>query len=147
VFLHDTKSFSGQTKTEERVTLAPTLLGLTVGVSLPRAVLVKHPGGVFNLHHHLPSARVLDWSVQITTISVVMTNPNRIVIDPAICDGKLVIQDTRLPVTVVPGSLAGGMTFEDVQREYDITADDIRAALRFVGELAEQEYFHQLPGA
>jgi hypothetical protein len=27
----------------------PTLLGLTVGVSLPRAVLVKRPGGVFNL--------------------------------------------------------------------------------------------------
>jgi hypothetical protein len=54
VFLHDTKSFPGQTKTGERVTLAPTLLGLTVGVSLPRAVLVKHPGGVFNLHH--PSA-------------------------------------------------------------------------------------------
>ena len=33
------------------------------------------------------------------------------------------------------------MTFEDVQREYDVTADDIRAALRFVGELAEQESF------
>jgi uncharacterized protein (DUF433 family) len=52
---------------------------------------------------------------------------------------------TRLPVTVVVGSLAGGMTFEDVQREYDVTADDIRAALRFVGELAEQESFHPLP--
>jgi len=38
VFLHGTKSFSGQTKTGERVTVAPTLLGLTVGVSLPRAV-------------------------------------------------------------------------------------------------------------
>jgi hypothetical protein len=30
------------------------------------------------------------------------------------------------------------MTFEEVQREYDVTADDIRAALRFVGELAER---------
>jgi hypothetical protein len=49
--------------------------------------------------------------------------------------------------TVVVGSLAGGMTFDDVQREYDITADDIRAALRFVGELAEQESFHPLPAA
>jgi uncharacterized protein (DUF433 family) len=67
-----------------------------------------------------------------------MTAPNRIVIDPAICHGKPVIQGTRVPVTVVVGSLAGGMTFEDVQREYDVTADDIRAALRFVGELAER---------
>src|ERR1700722_7189503 len=61
-----------------------------------------------------------------------MIAPNRIVIDPAICHGKPVIQGTRVPVTVVVGSLAGGMTFEDVQREYDVTADDIRSALRFV---------------
>ena len=79
--------------------------------------------------------------------SSTMTVSNRIVLDPAVCHGKPVIRGTRLPVTVVVGSLAGGMTFEDVQREYDITADDIRAALRFVGELAEQESFHPLPAA
>jgi hypothetical protein len=33
----------------ERATLCPTLLGFTFGVSLPRAVLVKRPGGVFSL--------------------------------------------------------------------------------------------------
>jgi uncharacterized protein (DUF433 family) len=76
-----------------------------------------------------------------------MTVPNRIVLDPAVSHGKPVIRGTRVPVTVVVGSLAGGMTFEEVQREYDVTADDIRAALRFVGELAEQESFHPLPSA
>ena len=76
-----------------------------------------------------------------------MSTPNRIVIDPALCHGKPVIRGTRLPVTVVVGSLAGGMTFEEVQREYDVSAEDIRAALRFVGELAEQESFHPLPAA
>jgi uncharacterized protein (DUF433 family) len=50
-------------------------------------------------------------------------------------------------VTIVIGSLAGGVTFEEIQREYDLTADDIRAALRFVGELAEQGSFHPLPAA
>ena len=70
---------------------------------------------------------------------------NRIVLDPAIVHGKPVIRGTRLPVTVVVGSLAGGMTFEEVQREYDLTADDIRAALMFVADLAEQESFHPLP--
>jgi uncharacterized protein (DUF433 family) len=74
-----------------------------------------------------------------------MTVPNRIVLDPAVSHGKPVIRGTRVPVTVVVGSLAGGMTFEEVQREYDVTADDIRAALRFVRELAEQESFHPLP--
>jgi len=51
---------------------------------------------------------------------------HRVVLDPAVLHGKPVIRGTRLPVTVVVGSLAGGMTFEEVQREYDLTADDIR---------------------
>ena len=51
------------------------------------------------------------------------------------------------PVTVVVGSLAGGMTFEDVQREYDMSDEDIRAALKYVAELANQESFHPLPAA
>lgn len=58
-----------------------------------------------------------------------------IVIDPAIHDGKPVIRGTRLPITIVLGSLAGGMTFGEIQREYDITADDIRAALSYVTQL------------
>ena len=74
-----------------------------------------------------------------------MAPSNRIVLDPAVVHGKPVIRGTRLPVTVVVGSLAGGMSFEEVQREYDLTADDIRAALKFVVDLAEQESFHPLP--
>ena len=33
-----------------------------------------------------------------------------------------------LPVAIVVGSLAGGMSFEEIQREYDLSAEDIRAA-------------------
>jgi uncharacterized protein (DUF433 family) len=76
-----------------------------------------------------------------------MTAAERIVIDPAIGHGKPVIRGTRVPVTVIVGSLAGGMSFEDIRREYDLTDEDIRAALRFVGELVEQESFHPLPAA
>ena len=43
------------------------------------------------------------------------------------------------------GSLAGGMSFEEVQREYELTMDEVRAALRFAGELVEQEQHHPLP--
>ena len=56
---------------------------------------------------------------------------DRIVIDPNICHGKPVIRGTRTPVAIIVGSLAGGMSFEDVQREYDLTIEDIRAALGF----------------
>lgn len=69
---------------------------------------------------------------------------DRIVIDPKICHGKPVIRGTRVPVTLVVGSLAGGMSFEEVEREYGLTVDDIRAALRFVADLALQESFHSL---
>jgi uncharacterized protein (DUF433 family) len=51
------------------------------------------------------------------------------------------IRGTRVRVTIVIGSLAGGMTFEQIQREYDLTADDIRAGLLFVAELAEHAYW------
>jgi uncharacterized protein (DUF433 family) len=50
-----------------------------------------------------------------------------------------------MPVTVVVGSLASDMTFEEIQREYDLTAEDIRAALKFVTEIAARESFHPLP--
>jgi len=68
-----------------------------------------------------------------------MSASNRIILDPAVHYGKPMIRGTRLPITVVIGSLAGGMSFAEVAREYDITADDIRAALRFVMELVQQE--------
>src|SRR3954466_1830638 len=75
---------------------------------------------------------------------VPMPIQDRIVLDPNICHGKPVIRGTRVPVTVVVGSLAGGMTFEEIQREYDLTAEDIRAALKFVGDLADGQSFHPL---
>ena len=64
---------------------------------------------------------------------------DRIVIDPKICHGKPVIRGTRTPVAIVVGSLAGGMSFEEVEREYELTRDDIRAALAFASELAGRE--------
>ncbi len=66
-------------------------------------------------------------------------------IDTEICHGKPVIRGTRVPVDIVVGSLAGGMTFEEVRREYDLTIEDIRAALKFAGDLVQQESFHPIP--
>lgn len=70
---------------------------------------------------------------------------DRIEIDPKICHGKPVIRGTRMPVSLIVGSLAGGMTVEEIACEYDLTPEDIRAALRFAGELIENEQHHPLP--
>ncbi len=81
-----------------------------------------------------------------TVMARILTSMNdRVVIDPKICHGKPVIRGTRTPVTLVVGSLAGGMSFEEVQREYELSIDDIRAALKFAGDLVEQEQHHPLP--
>jgi uncharacterized protein (DUF433 family) len=60
---------------------------------------------------------------------------DRIALDPRICHCKAVIRGTRVPVARVIGYLAGGMTYEDVERDYDLTIEDIRAALDYAAEL------------
>jgi uncharacterized protein (DUF433 family) len=70
---------------------------------------------------------------------------DRILIDPEIQHGRPVIRGTRVPVTRIVGGLAGGMTFSEVQDEYGVSPDDIRAALQFANDLIEQEEFHLLP--
>jgi len=69
----------------------------------------------------------------------------RIVIDPEIQHGKPVIRGTRVPITRIIGGLAGGMAKEEIMREYEVTEQDIEAALSYAAELIEAEEFHPLP--
>ena len=55
----------------------------------------------------------------------------RIVIDAEIQHGKPVIRGTRVPVARIVGGLAGGMTEQEIMREYEVTQEDIRAALNY----------------
>jgi uncharacterized protein (DUF433 family) len=67
---------------------------------------------------------------------------DRVIVDPQICHGKPVVRGTRVPVTVVLAALAGGDTFEDIQRDYEITAEDIRACISFANdEVSRQTYY------
>jgi uncharacterized protein (DUF433 family) len=68
----------------------------------------------------------------------------RIIIDPKICHGKPVIRGTRVPVVRVLGYLAGGMSFEDVERDFDLKTEDIRAVLEYAAELLNLEQHHPL---
>ena len=58
---------------------------------------------------------------------------DRIVIDSQICHGKPVVRGTRTPVTVILDALAAGDSFEIIQSDYDMTAEDIRACIAFAG--------------
>lgn len=63
----------------------------------------------------------------------------RTVVDPAVRSGRPVIQGTRVPVDLLIAKLAGGMTPEEIAEEYEITADDIRAALSYAAKVLESE--------
>lgn len=63
-----------------------------------------------------------------------------VVVDPAVRSGKPVSKGTRVPVDVVIGKLAGGLSVEGVADEYGITEHDVRAALHYAAQvLASRE--------
>ena len=68
----------------------------------------------------------------------------RIVIDPHICHGKPIIRGTRTPVTAILNALAGGDSFETLQKEYSITAEDIRACIAFASREINQTSYYPL---
>jgi len=58
-----------------------------------------------------------------------------ITIEPGKRSGKPCIRGTRMTVTDVLEYLAGGMTQEDLLRDFpDLTAEDIRACLAFAAD-------------
>ncbi len=59
--------------------------------------------------------------------------------DPDIAFGKPVIAGTRLPVAIILGQLAAGVTIEELCSEYDLTRDQVLAALGYAAQLAAQE--------
>ncbi len=69
---------------------------------------------------------------------------NRIVIDPKIMHGKPVIKGTRVPVDVVLGSLVGGMTYEEIEREYGIQREDIIAVIEHAAKFVMGEEVHPI---
>jgi uncharacterized protein (DUF433 family) len=70
----------------------------------------------------------------------------RIEADPAVHHGKPVIAGTRVPVHMVLGLLANGLTPEEIIRDYydHITKEDILACLRYAQALVEEEWENRL---
>ena len=62
-----------------------------------------------------------------------------ITIDNEIQHGKPLLKGTRIPVAVIIGSLAGGMTYDEVIQEYAVTQEQILASLTYFSELLNNE--------
>lgn len=64
---------------------------------------------------------------------------DRIVVDPEVAHGKLVIKGSRVPVDIVLGSLAGGMEINEVAEEYGLERQDVLAAIRYAAKIVARE--------
>lgn len=63
----------------------------------------------------------------------------RVTVDEGVAFGKPVIQGTRVPVALLVGKLAGGMTVREVAEEYELESDDVLAALSYAARLLDEE--------
>jgi len=60
----------------------------------------------------------------------------RITVDTNVCHGKACIRGTRVMVSVILDNLAAGEPAEDIAKAYQVTREDVRAALQYAAELA-----------
>jgi uncharacterized protein (DUF433 family) len=60
-----------------------------------------------------------------------------VISDPEIMGGKPVIKGRRIPVSLIIGKLAGGMSKDELLDEFDLTEEQVRAALIYAEELIE----------
>ena len=71
--------------------------------------------------------------------------PKPIIQDMDIQNGKPVLAGRRLPVSIVVGSLAGGMTYDEVREEYSVTMDEILSCLAYATSAVDRETIYHLP--
>jgi len=63
----------------------------------------------------------------------------RISVDEKVRFGRPVITGTRVPVDLILGKLAGGMTYDEIAREYEIMREDILACLNYAAKTISGE--------
>lgn len=65
---------------------------------------------------------------------------SRITIDADLHHGDPCIKGTRIPVTMIVGSLADGMTIDEVRSAFpQVTVEDILACLSYAADIMRQE--------
>jgi uncharacterized protein (DUF433 family) len=64
---------------------------------------------------------------------------DRIVVDERVRFGRPVIEGSRVPVELVVGKVAGGMSIDQVAEEYGLSREGVQAALSYAARLVAEE--------
>ena len=68
-------------------------------------------------------------------------------VDPEIHHGEPCIKGTRIPVSMIVGSVADGMSFDVIMDAYpQLKKESIQAALAYAADIVRQEVFLPLAG-
>ncbi|HET9913491.1 MAG TPA: DUF433 domain-containing protein [Anaerolineales bacterium] len=63
-------------------------------------------------------------------------------VDPEIHHGEPCIKGTRVPVSMIVGSVADGMSFDEITDSYpQLKRESVQAALAYAADIVRQEIF------
>ena len=68
----------------------------------------------------------------------------KIVVDEKIRHGKPTIEGTRFTTDEVLGMLEGGMTYEEIEKEYGLKRTQILAVIKYVSSFVRGEEIHMI---
>jgi uncharacterized protein (DUF433 family) len=72
---------------------------------------------------------------------------NYISVDPEIHHGEPCITGTRIPVSMIVGSVADGMSFEEIIDSYpQLKKESVQAALAYAADVVRHDVFLPLAG-
>lgn len=62
-----------------------------------------------------------------------------VVSDPGILGGKPILRGRRLAVSQLVDQFAGGMSLSEIQDDYELRDDEIRALLTYIAQVVHQD--------
>jgi len=70
-----------------------------------------------------------------------------VTVDPEVHHGEACIKGTRVPVSMIVGSVADGMSFDEIVDAYpQLKKESVQAALAYAADIVRQEVFLPLAG-
>jgi uncharacterized protein (DUF433 family) len=62
-----------------------------------------------------------------------------VVSDPDILGGRPVLRGRRIAISQLVDQLAGGMALEEIQADYQLSDEEIRALLNYIAQVVRQD--------
>ncbi len=69
----------------------------------------------------------------------------KVIVDEKIRHGKPIVEGTRITVDEVLEMLEAGMTYEEIEKEYGLTKEQVLAVIKYTSSLVRGEEVHKIP--